>query len=115
MMGFKGAIFDLDGTLLDSMGIWSNLCYEFLLKYNIDPGAEGLAAMYKKLEILSIRNALSEVLKIYPQINIDLETAHTQTWQIVEDFYCTRAEVKPGIPEILAALKQKNWGLTASA
>lgn len=107
-MGFKGVIFDLDGTLLDSMGIWSNLCYEFLLKYNIDPGKESLAAMYKKLEVLSIRNALREVLKIYPQIDIDLETAHAQTWQIVEDFYCRRAEIKPGIPEILAALEQKN-------
>ena len=35
-MIFKAAIFDLDGTLLDSMKIWSNLCSEFLLRHNIN-------------------------------------------------------------------------------
>ena len=34
-MKIKAAIFDLDGTLLDSMSIWSNLCGEFLLQHNI--------------------------------------------------------------------------------
>ena len=28
-MSFKGAIFDLDGTILDSMPLWSNLCRAF--------------------------------------------------------------------------------------
>lgn len=31
-MNFKGAVFDLDGTLLDSMEVWKNIDIEFLSK-----------------------------------------------------------------------------------
>ena len=107
-MPIKGAIFDLDGTLLDSMTIWSNLCLRFLKKNGISPNDGGLVGMDKKLEVLSIRNALAYVLKVYPQITVDLETAWRETWQIVEDFYCNQVEIKAGIPEILAELQRLN-------
>ena len=103
-MGFKAAIFDMDGTLLDSMGIWSNLCDEFLKRHGITQKID----LENKLEVLSIRNALAYVLKVYPQLKIDLDTAWTQTWQIVEQFYCQQAEIKPGIPAILTHLKEQN-------
>lgn len=32
MLGFEGAIFDLDGTLLDSMHVWKEIDLEFLAK-----------------------------------------------------------------------------------
>ena len=31
----KGAIFDVDGTLLDSMTVWRNITERFLKKYDI--------------------------------------------------------------------------------
>jgi thiamine-phosphate pyrophosphorylase len=33
----KGAIFDLDGTLIDSMGVWDNIAYEYLKTKGISP------------------------------------------------------------------------------
>ncbi|MBC5648961.1 HAD family hydrolase [Christensenella tenuis] len=35
LSGFKGAIFDLDGTLLDSMYVWSDVNKEFLKKRHL--------------------------------------------------------------------------------
>jgi len=35
MINFKGAIFDLDGTLLDSMGVWEKIDIDFLAKRNL--------------------------------------------------------------------------------
>ncbi len=35
MVRFKAAIFDLDGTLLDSMGVWEKVDYDFLAKRNL--------------------------------------------------------------------------------
>jgi HAD superfamily hydrolase (TIGR01509 family) len=34
MKNIKGVIFDLDGTLVDSMGIWAKIDEEYLKKYN---------------------------------------------------------------------------------
>ena len=39
-MNIEGAIFDLDGTLLDSMGIWDSLGETYLLKKNITPAGD---------------------------------------------------------------------------
>jgi beta-phosphoglucomutase-like phosphatase (HAD superfamily) len=36
MLDFKGVIFDMDGTILDSMGIWDEIDKEFLGKRGID-------------------------------------------------------------------------------
>ena len=36
-MNIKGAIFDLDGTLLDSMPYWENLGYEYLIREGYSP------------------------------------------------------------------------------
>ena len=35
-MNFKGAVFDLDGTLLDSMEVWKNIDIEFLSKRGLE-------------------------------------------------------------------------------
>lgn len=36
-MDFKGAIFDMDGTLIDSMYIWNGVSKQFLLDHGITP------------------------------------------------------------------------------
>ena len=45
MTNFKGAIFDMDGTLLDSMGLWSDIDREFLAKRGIDVPSDYLQAV----------------------------------------------------------------------
>ena len=47
----KAILFDLDGTLLESMSIWSNLCNEFLRRHGIDEDVD----LDGKLGVLSIR------------------------------------------------------------
>ncbi|HBL40238.1 MAG TPA: HAD family phosphatase, partial [Ruminococcaceae bacterium] len=36
-MKLNGVIFDLDGTLIDSMFVWSNLSYDLLVSNGITP------------------------------------------------------------------------------
>ena len=95
-MKFKAAIFDLDGTLLDSMSIWSNLCREFLLRHQIDEEID----LDGKLGVISMRNALEYVIKEFA-LQVSLDEAYAETWQIVEEFYKSKAQIKPGIKGIL--------------
>ena len=37
MTNIKGAIFDIDGTLLDSMTIWDNVTHEYLKSRGVTP------------------------------------------------------------------------------
>ena len=102
-MNFKAAIFDLDGTLLESMSIWSNLCREFLLRHNVDEEID----LDGKLGVISMQNALAYVIKEF-DLKISLEDAYRETWQIVADFYRHKAELKPGIKAILNRLQENN-------
>jgi len=102
-MRFKAAIFDLDGTLLDSMSIWHDLPRKFLLRYNVDQVID----LDGKLGVISMHNALEYLINEF-SLPVTLDAAYRETWQIVEDFYRTQAEIKPGIQNILEHLQQNN-------
>ena len=102
-MRFKAAIFDLDGTLLDSMSIWHDLPRKFLLRYNVDQVID----LDGKLGVISMHNALEYLINEF-SLPVTLDAAYRETWQIVEDFYRTQAEIKPGIQTILEHLQQNN-------
>ena len=50
MKNIKGIIFDLDGTLIDSMGVWHKVDIEFLTENGIEP-PEGISDKVKKMTI----------------------------------------------------------------
>ena len=99
-MSYKGAIFDLDGTLLDSMSIWGDLCGEFLRAHGI---MEHSREVEKNLVVLSLRNAVGYMIETY-HLDDDPDEACTRIWNHVEDFYRDEVELKPGVPAILDAL-----------
>ena len=101
-MGCKAAIFDLDGTILDSMPIWCNLCGEFLKKHGINENID----LDGKLGVISIASALEYVIREF-KLDIDLDSACRQAWHIVGTFYREEVELKTGISAILDELKRK--------
>lgn len=102
-MRFKAAIFDLDGTLLNSMGMWSNLGREFLIRHGIDEEID----LDEKLGVVSIHSALEYLIKEY-KLDISIDEASAETWQMVEDFYRYRVQLKLGAMEVLDYLQDNN-------
>lgn len=98
----KGAIFDLDGTLLDSMYIWSEIGLKFLNNEGITP-PPGVEDEFVKMSLVQaaefyIKNYAPEktVMDIVNSINA-----------LIKDFYFDEVLLKPGVKEFLEYLKNK--------
>ncbi len=103
LQNIQGAIFDLDGTLLDSMYIWSEIGLKFLENEGITP-PPGASEEFVKLSLVQaaeyyIKNYAPEktVIDIVKSINA-----------LVQDFYFEKVLLKPGVTEFLEFLKNKN-------
>ncbi len=96
----KYAIFDLDGTLFDSMWIWENIDVEFLAKFGYTPTKE----LREKIKTLSIRQS-SEFLKTSFNLPQSVEEIITEIGDIAKDKYKNEVQFKPFALEYLKKLK----------
>lgn len=105
----KGAIFDVDGTLLDSMEIWNHVGDRYLKNRGIipEPGlSDALAAM-------TVGEGAAYVKERYhlPESTADIARG---VMDIVKDFYYNEAQLKPGAKELLELLSEKGIGMTVA-
>lgn len=99
----KGAIFDMDGTVLDSMELWENIGIDFLLKNGITPPPD-IAEVFCTL---SIKQAADYYIEHFDNTKTVQEIVD-EINGMVEDFYFNVVQLKPGIKEFLEYLKSKN-------
>lgn len=101
-MKISGAIFDLDGTLLDSMAIWDTIGADYLRSIGYAP-RENLNAVFQNMSLLQAaryyRTAYGVTLSI-PQIMDGVNAMLT-------DFYSREAPLKPGAASLLTALRRQ--------
>ncbi len=98
----KGIIFDFDGTLFDSMGIWETAGEDFLASVGVT--AEN--NLSEKLKVMSlIRGA--EYLKEAYSLNITAKKIMKGINKTVEDFYFFHALPKDNVIPFLKTLQNK--------
>ena len=110
-MRLEGAIFDMDGTLLDSMGAWETLGSDLLRQMGRDP-EPGLDA---KLLTMSLHQGAAYCREHYglPQTEEEIVALSNAR---VEHFYRTEVEAKPGAERFLSLLKMQGvWMYVATA
>ncbi len=101
---FQGVIFDLDGTLIDSMGLWHQIDVEYLGKKGI-PVPEDLQ---EKIEGKSFRET-AEFFKEYFKLPETLEEI-MDVWNIMSfEMYTTKVDLKPGALKMLEYLKNNGF------
>ena len=98
-----GAIFDVDGTLLDSMPIWEDVSVRYLKSL----GVEAENNLPQKLERMSVEEGAAYIKENYGLSETEEEIA-AATLKIVEDFYYNEAPLKPGVREYLDRLRAEN-------
>lgn len=95
----RGAIFDLDGVILDSMGIWEIIGDRYLLQQGYEP-ENGLA---DKLRPMSLIQSAEYLINRYGIKKEPLEIIDGIT-ELLEEFYTGEVQLKPGIAEFVAKL-----------
>ncbi len=98
-----GAIFDLDGTLLDSMAIWDNFGADYLQARDIVPPAD-LNQTLKPMSLLQAVDYFKEIFRL-------TDTAEEMMRQFsdqIEKKYAAEVKLKPHVAEFLADLKSRN-------
>ena len=97
----KGAIFDLDGTLIDSMFIWDTVGNDFLKFRGIEP-QENLAEVFKTFTL----EQSAQYYRTHYDIELSVKEIEDEINNIAEKYYHTKVVLKPGINEFLKRLQR---------
>jgi HAD superfamily hydrolase (TIGR01509 family) len=110
-MRLQGAIFDMDGTLLNSMFVWDSLGSDLLRELGIEP-EPGLDA---KLKTMSLHGA-AEYCKKTCGLSQSEEEIVALVDAKVDRFYREEVTAKPGADKLLSLLKMEGvWMYLATA
>lgn len=106
MNNITGAIFDMDGTLTDSMFVWDECMDEVLHRYFHTTRDQMDQAMVQKMDTAPISIG-GPMLCEYFSSSIDPNEILGMMREYFRDFYCNKIELKDGVRELLDHLKKK--------
>ena len=105
-MRLQAAVFDMDGTLLDSMPVWDHLGPKALRAMGIEPEPE----LNEKLKIMTFRDG-AQYCKDRYRMTQSVDEIAALTIAPVEDYYFHAARAKPGVLPFLSMLKMQGVGM----
>ncbi len=97
----QGAIFDVDGTLLDSMSIWDTIGSDYLRSIGYEP-RERLNEVFKNMSLLQAAEYYRREYGVTRSIGEIMDGVNA----MLERFYRYEAPLKPGAAELLERLRQ---------
>ena len=106
-MKIKGAIFDMDGTIIDSLMFWDCLWKQIGEKYMGDPDFKPSDEVNKNVRTMIYTDAMA-YFKDYYKIPGKTEDFLRSASVGILDFYKDVAKIKLGADELLSYLKSQN-------
>lgn len=101
--GIKGVIFDMDGTLIDSMWVWNEVDVDYVKRYQlVEP--EGF---YEAIEGMSFTDVAKYYKKTFPQIKDSVEQIKADWMEMGYKMYRDDVKLKSGVKEFLEELKKR--------
>lgn len=107
-------IFDMDGTLVDSMGWWQRMEFRYLLEHGAKPGAQ-LDALVARLKPLTLADA-AKIFVDELELRKTPQTITAEMNALMEENYRFRVPLREGVADYLDALHRRGARMcTASA
>lgn len=103
MHNIKGAIFDMDGTLLDSMPVWHRLTQNYLKQFNVYITDEDFAAC----EGFSQPEVADYFLACHPELPLTRETMLGGMDALITSRYESIAVPKDGVLDFLERMRRQ--------
>jgi len=102
MQKIKGVIFDLDGTLIDSMWIWGDVAKDYLKSHGITP-RPGFREAIREL------NTSEEAQYYIDEYGVDLPLEEVMTGRdnMMMKYLLSEVKLKPGVLSFLETLKEQ--------
>lgn len=97
----EGAIFDMDGTLVDSMWVWFAINRDFLAKRNLSVPSD----LKENIETMTFRES-AQYFKDRFQIADSIEAIMEEWNDMAKEAYSSDVKLKPGALEYLTLLKE---------
>jgi HAD superfamily hydrolase (TIGR01509 family) len=98
----KYAIFDMDGTVLDSMTMWETLDYDLMRYYGIEPSVE----IHKAVKMLTVDEASSYFHKHF-SLSDSPQQISEKTRQMIKDKYLYEIGLKKGVEDVLKEFRKR--------
>lgn len=102
----KGVVFDLDGTLLDSMHAWDHVGEQYLQRLHIQAEAD----LQETIADMSLKES-AQYLKQHYHLNLSLEEIQKGIEDCVLHRYQKELQLKEGVLECISACQAKGWKL----
>lgn len=100
----KAVIFDMDGTLIDSMGVWGEVDRDFLLKRQI-PVPDDVQTLIEGMSFSETAAHFKERFNLSESV----EEIMDEWIQMTREYYGERIPLKPGAGKLVQYLAEKGY------
>ena len=98
----KAVIFDMDGSLVDSMWIWPEVDNEYVRRYDLVLPED----FHKAIEGMSYTETAQYFVDTFPNLHRTVEEVKAEWTQMTMELYRTKVFLKPGAREFLSRAKE---------